>query len=83
MRITGAGNEKTSYSVMLCASASGKKLPAAVVLARTRPLTKVQDENRRYLKLYYTGANGTKWYNENVTMQWLKDHFNVSFLLLQ
>lgn len=82
VRITGAGNEKTSYSVMLCASAAGQKLPAAVVLARTRPLTKVQNENQRYLKLYYTGANGTKWYNQNVTIQWLKDYFNVSFLFV-
>jgi hypothetical protein len=68
-----------SYSVMLCASAAGQKLPAAVVLARTRPLTKVQDENRRHLKLYYTGSNGTTWFNQNVTMEWLKNNFNVSF----
>jgi hypothetical protein len=79
VRITSAGNEKTSYSVMLCASAAGQKLPAAVVLARTRPLTKVQDENRRHLKLYYTGSNGTTWFNQNVTMEWLKNNFNVSF----
>jgi hypothetical protein len=77
VRVLGVGDEKTNYSVMLCASSTGQKLPAAVVLARTRPLTKVEDDNRRYLKLYYTGAHGTTWFSEAVTLQWLQHNFNV------
>jgi hypothetical protein len=78
VRVLGAGNDKVNYSVMLCASAAGQKLPAAVVLARTRPLTGVEDENRRHLKLYYTGAGGSTWFTETVTLKWLNDNFHVS-----
>jgi hypothetical protein len=81
VRVLGVGNEKTNYSVMLCASATGQKLPAAVVLARTRPLTKVENDNRRHLKLYYTGAHGTTWFSEAITLQWLQHNFNVGFFV--
>lgn len=83
IRITMAGNEKFSYSVMLCASAAGQKLPATVILARTRPLSKVEQDNHRHLALLYTGHGGTTWFNEELTLQWLRNNFKACYLLLE
>jgi len=78
VRISAAGNEKQSYSVMLCASATGQKLPATVVLARSRPLKQVERDNSRHLALMYTGCGGGTWYNEHLILQWLGKNFKVS-----
>jgi hypothetical protein len=79
VRVTVAGNSKTNYSVMLCANAAGRKLPATVVLARTRPLTQIENANKRNLSLQYTGAGGTSWFDTDMCCEWLKKQFKVRF----
>jgi hypothetical protein len=79
VRIILPGNDKTSYSVMLCANAAGKKLPAVVVLARTRPLKKIEEDNKETLQILYTKCGGTTWFNTEKCLEFLRINFPVSF----